>query len=152
MHFHQVCCLKPSWSFQIPREHVTTSRNMQEWYCFILMCVSISDCSLLVSSVMTILICHVITWSKVMSSVGWVYLIVPAKFGSHVLSFLKLWYDNIENCITKWDSYYAVIQKTVIKKLLQNATEVYYKVHQILRSVTIITKWDLKTFRKRNRL
>ena len=34
-------------------------------------------------------------------------------------------------------------QKTVIKNLLQSATEVYYKVLQILQSVTVITKWDV---------
>ena len=32
-------------------------------------------------------------------------------------------------------------KKTVIKKLLQSVTEVYYKVRQVLQSVTVI-KWD----------
>ena len=31
-------------------------------------------------------------------------------------------------------------QKIVIKKLLQILTEVYYKVRQVLQSVTVITK------------
>ena len=48
-------------------------------------------------------------------------------------------------------------QKAVITKLLQNVTEVYYKViqvlqsvrgchykvHQVLQSATVITKWDV---------
>ena len=34
-------------------------------------------------------------------------------------------------------------KKTVIKKLLQSVTEVYYKVRQVLQSVTVITKWDV---------
>ena len=33
--------------------------------------------------------------------------------------------------------------KTVIKNLLQDAPEVYYKVCQVLQSVTVITKWDV---------
>ena len=31
-------------------------------------------------------------------------------------------------------------QKTVIKKLLQSLTEVYYKVRQVFQSVAVITK------------
>ena len=31
-------------------------------------------------------------------------------------------------------------QKTVIKKLLQSLTEVYYKVRQVLQSLAVITK------------
>ena len=34
-------------------------------------------------------------------------------------------------------------QKTVITKLLQSVTEVYYKVRQVLQSATVITKWDV---------
>ena len=33
-------------------------------------------------------------------------------------------------------------KKTVITKFLQSATEVYYKVRQILQSATVITKRD----------
>ena len=33
--------------------------------------------------------------------------------------------------------------KTVITKLLQSVTEVYYKVRQVLQSVTVIKKWDI---------
>ena len=35
-----------------------------------------------------------------------------------------------------WESHYKMRQKKVIKKLLQNVTEVYYKVRQVLQSVT----------------
>ena len=38
--------------------------------------------------------------------------------------------------ITKCGSYYKIRQKTVIKKLVQSVTEVYYKVRQVLQSVT----------------
>ena len=38
--------------------------------------------------------------------------------------------------IVNWDSYYKMRQKTVIKNLLQSATEVYYKVRHVLQSVT----------------
>ena len=31
----------------------------------------------------------------------------------------------------------------VIKNFLQNMTEVYYKVHEVLQSVTVITKWNV---------
>ena len=31
-------------------------------------------------------------------------------------------------------------QKTIITKLLQSVTEVYYKVRQVLQSATVITK------------
>ena len=31
-------------------------------------------------------------------------------------------------------------QKTVITKLLQSVTKVYYKVHQVFQSATVITK------------
>ena len=31
-------------------------------------------------------------------------------------------------------------QKTVIKKILQSLTEVYYKVRQVLQSMTVVTK------------
>ena len=31
-------------------------------------------------------------------------------------------------------------QKTIIKKLLQSVTDCYYKVRQVLQSVTVITK------------
>ena len=51
--------------------------------------------------------------------------------------------DNIKTGIKKWQSCYKMRQKTVIKNLLQSATEVYYKVLQILQSVTVITKWDV---------
>ena len=34
-------------------------------------------------------------------------------------------------------------QKTVITKLLQSVTEVYYKVRQVLQSAIVITKWDV---------
>ena len=34
-------------------------------------------------------------------------------------------------------------QKTIITKLLQSVTEVYYKVRQVLQSPTVITKWDV---------
>ena len=34
-------------------------------------------------------------------------------------------------------------QKTVIGKLLQSRTEVYYKVRQVLQSATVITKHDV---------
>ena len=34
-------------------------------------------------------------------------------------------------------------QKTIITKLLQSVTEVYYKVRQVLQSATVITKWDV---------
>ena len=37
-------------------------------------------------------------------------------------------------------------QKTVIKNLLQSVTEVYYKMCQVLQSVTVIIKWDVTTF------
>ena len=37
--------------------------------------------------------------------------------------------------IIKWDSYYKMRQKTVIKNLLQSMAEVYYKVCQVLQSV-----------------
>ena len=42
-----------------------------------------------------------------------------------------------------WGSFYKMRQKTVIKKLLQSVTEVYYKVCQVLQSVIVITKWDV---------
>ena len=35
-----------------------------------------------------------------------------------------------------------MIQKTVITKLLQSVTEVYYKVRQVLRSASGITRCD----------
>ena len=34
-------------------------------------------------------------------------------------------------------------QKTVITKLLQRVTDVYYKVSQVLQSATVITKWGV---------
>ena len=34
-------------------------------------------------------------------------------------------------------------QKTIITKLLQSVTEVYYKMRQVLQSATVITKWDV---------
>ena len=34
-------------------------------------------------------------------------------------------------------------QKTIITKLLQSVTEVYYRVRQVLQSATVITKWDV---------
>ena len=34
-------------------------------------------------------------------------------------------------------------QKTIITKLLQSVTEVYYKMCQVLQSATVITKWDI---------
>ena len=34
-------------------------------------------------------------------------------------------------------------QKTIITKLLQSVTEVYYKMRQVLQSATVITKWDI---------
>ena len=37
---------------------------------------------------------------------------------------------------------YQMRQKTVIKKLLQSATEVYYKVRQVFQSVSSIAKSD----------
>ena len=53
------------------------------------------------------------------------------------MSFLKLLYGNIENC------YYEIRElskkkkkKIVIAKLIQIATEVYYKVRQVLQNVT----------------
>ena len=39
-------------------------------------------------------------------------------------------------------------QKTVITKLLQSVTEVYYKVRQVLQSATVITKWDVTMYIK----
>ena len=44
--------------------------------------------------------------------------------------------------ITKWVSYYKMREKIVIKNLLQNAAGVYYKVPQVLQSVTV-KKWDV---------
>ena len=37
-------------------------------------------------------------------------------------------------------------QKTVIEKLLQSVTEVHYKVHQVLQSVTVITMWEVTEY------
>ena len=56
--------------------------------------------------------------------------------------FETLAYNNIENCNGKSGSYQKLTQKTVITKLLQSVTEVYYKVRQVLQSASGITKWD----------
>ena len=42
--------------------------------------------------------------------------------------FMKNWYDKIR-------------QEIIIKKLLQSAFEVYYKVCKVLQSVKVIAKW-----------
>ena len=44
--------------------------------------------------------------------------------------------------ITKWVSCYKMREKIVIKNLLKNAAGVYYKVPQVLQSVTV-KKWDV---------
>ena len=44
---------------------------------------------------------------------------------------MKLWYENGYR-----KNYYKMRQKIVVKKLLQSATEVYYKVGQVLQCVT----------------
>ena len=45
-------------------------------------------------------------------------------------------------------------QKTIITKLLQSVTEVYYKVRQVLQSVTVITKKEkfLKSYGIRSKI
>ena len=51
------------------------------------------------------------------------------------MSFLKLLYGNIENCCYEI-SELSKKKKKVIAKLIQIATEVYYKVRQVLQNVT----------------
>ena len=98
------------------------------WYVFPLHLVIVA---LVKIALQFFLICHVVTWSKIILSVGWVLL--------HC-SLLKLWYDNIENVrmvlkcetvITKSDSvsgiakcikYYKVWQTVITKRIR------YYKV------------------------
>ena len=70
------------------------------------------------------------------------YFIVPAKFGSHKVSFFEtlVWklISQSETVITKWDkkqllkSYYKVRQKFITEYVR------FYKVWQ-----TVITKWDV---------
>ena len=50
------------------------------------------------------------------------------------MSFLKLLYGNIENCC--YEIRELSKKKIVIAKLIQIATEVYYKVRQVLQNVT----------------
>ena len=54
-------------------DHMITSRDSQEWQCFILIWITttFSDCSIRYSCTMTFLICPQITWSTVMVSLGW---------------------------------------------------------------------------------
>ena len=53
------------------------------------------------------------------------------------MSFLKLLYGNIENCCYEISELSKKKKKKkVIAKLIQIATEVYYKVRQVLQNVT----------------
>ena len=52
------------------------------------------------------------------------------------MSFLKLLYGNIENCYYEIRELSKKKKKIVIAKLIQIATEVYYKVRQVLQNVT----------------
>ena len=63
-------------SFLLLLDHVITSSDMQEWQCFTQIWIStkVDDCSFHESCAMTSSIYHVITWSNLMPSVGWVLL------------------------------------------------------------------------------
>ena len=54
------------------------------------------------------------------------------------MSFLKLLYGNIENCCYEISelSKKKKKKKKVIAKLIKIATEIYYKVRQVLQNVT----------------
>ena len=52
------------------------------------------------------------------------------------MSFFKLLYGNIRNCCYEIRELSKKKKKIVIAKLIQIATEVYYKVRQVLQNVT----------------
>lgn len=100
------------------------------------------------------------TWSRDQRSchrsVGY-YFIVSLKFSSHTVSFLKSLEDNTKNWYCNVRQLLQKKQTTVIKTLLQSATEVYYKevFYKVRQTVstkcvryykewqTVIAKWDV---------
>ena len=117
------------WHCEIFRCHMTCKNGtVAFWYIFPLLWIIIGFVR---GYDETLLIGYIITWFNAMSLVGWVLF-----HCSHKIWFTyPLWNFGMiisKTIIKKWDN--KMRQKTVIIKSLQSVR--YYKVHQMLRSVT----------------